>query len=94
MPKTILIEPVEERAPGKLSAPDIDINAYQPDFDAEVVKFGKDGLARIYRDMLFIREFETMLDLVKREGKYQGIEYNHKGPAHLSIKSDRSHVVL
>jgi 2-oxoisovalerate dehydrogenase E1 component len=33
--------------------------------------------------MVVIREFETMLDRIKKEGSYQGIEYQHKGPAHL-----------
>ncbi len=42
-------------------------------------------LVRVYRDMVFVREFETMLDRIKREGSYEGMEYNHKGPAHLSI---------
>jgi 2-oxoisovalerate dehydrogenase E1 component len=35
--------------------------------------------------MVIIREFETMLDRIKKEGVYEGIEYNHRGPAHLSI---------
>ena len=47
---------------------------------------------RIYRDMVFIREFETMLDRIKKEGVYQGIEYHHKGPAHLSIGQEASAV--
>jgi 2-oxoisovalerate dehydrogenase E1 component len=45
---------------------------------------------RIYRDMVVIREFETMLDRIKKEGVYQGIEYQHKGPAHLSIGQEAS----
>jgi 2-oxoisovalerate dehydrogenase E1 component len=34
--------------------------------------------------------FETMLDRIKKEGVYQGIEYQHKGPAHLSIGQEAS----
>jgi TPP-dependent pyruvate/acetoin dehydrogenase alpha subunit len=41
------------------------------------------ALVRIFHDMVVIREFETMLDRIKKEGVYQGIEYQHKGPAHL-----------
>ncbi len=38
------------------------------------------------------RQFETMLDRLKKEGSYEGIEYNHKGPAHLSIGQEASAV--
>jgi 2-oxoisovalerate dehydrogenase E1 component len=31
-----------------------------------------------------------MLDRIKKEGSYEGIEYNHKGPAHLSIGQEAS----
>ena len=44
----------------------------------------------MYRDMAIIREFETMLDRIKKEGAYEGIEYNHTGPAHLSIGQEAS----
>ncbi len=36
-------------------------------------------------DMIAIREFETMLNSIKTTGDWQGVEYNHPGPAHLSI---------
>ena len=35
--------------------------------------------------MLLVREFELMLNAIKREGSYQGVSYIHAGPAHLSI---------
>ena len=85
MTKAILIDPGEVRRRGVLTGPEIPLNAYVPDPAAEADKFGADGLVRIYRDMVIIREFETMLDRIKKEGVYHGIEYNHKGPAHLSI---------
>ena len=47
---------------------------------------------RIQRDMAVIRTFETMLNEVKIKGSYQGIEYNHRGPAHLSIGQEASAV--
>ena len=31
--------------------------------------------------MLLIREFESMLQSIKTQGSYEGIEYDHKGPA-------------
>ncbi len=85
MPKSILIDPTEMRQRSVLTPPHIPINAYISDPEAEARKYGTDNLVRIYRDMVYIREFETMLDRIKREGSYEGVEYNHKGPAHLSI---------
>lgn len=90
MPKQILIDPSEVRKPGTLTAPSIPLNAYRPDIAAEKAKYGVDTLVRIYRDMVVIREFETMLDRIKKEGSFEGIEYNHKGPAHLSIGQESS----
>lgn len=85
MTKLITIDPTEVRKKSVLRAPELPINAYVSDPEAEARKYGSENLVRMYRDMVFIREFETMLDLIKREGSYQGIEYNHRGPAHLSI---------
>ncbi|MDX2160336.1 MAG: thiamine pyrophosphate-dependent enzyme [bacterium] len=92
MPKSILIDPAEQRRQGRLTAPDIPINAYVPDPAREAAEYGRDTLVRIYRDMVIIREFETMLDLIKREGSYRGIEYQHRGPAHLSIGQESAAV--
>ena len=85
MTKLITIDPLEARKPGLLRAPEIPINAYETNPAAEAQKYGRDALIRMYRDMVFIRAFETMLDRIKKEGSFEGIEYNHRGPAHLSI---------
>jgi 2-oxoisovalerate dehydrogenase E1 component len=85
MPKSISILPSDVRRSGLLESPSIPVNVYQSDPQREALEFRQEALNRVYRDMSYIREFETMLDLLKREGQYQGIAYNHKGPAHLSI---------
>jgi 2-oxoisovalerate dehydrogenase E1 component len=92
MTKLITIDPVEARKTGVLTAPEIPLNAYQPNPTAEAQKYGTENLVRMYRDMAVIREFETMLDNIKRQGAYQGLEYNHLGPAHLSIGQEASSV--
>ena len=46
----------------------------------------------IYRDMLILREFETMINLIKTTGEYNGVAYNHPGPAHLSIGQEAAAV--
>ena len=85
MPKHLLINPTTERQPGVLKTKDIPLNQYRGDFVREKKKYGANGLRNILQDMLIIREFETMLSLIKTQGKYEGIEYNHAGPAHLSV---------
>lgn len=92
MTKLITIDPTEVRQRGCIKSVEIPINAYMPNPQAEAEKYGRENLVRIYRDMVYIREFETMLDRIKREGVYEGIEYNHKGPAHLSIGQESAAV--
>ena len=92
MTKLITIDPAQMRAQGVLRAPEIPINCYQPDPAAEARRYGSENLVRMYRDMFAIRQFETMLDRIKKEGVYEGIEYNHRGPAHLSIGQEAAAV--
>ena len=92
MPRSILINPEDVRKSGILKSKDIPLNSYKPDFNAELKKYGKDALRRILADMLLIRQFETSLSNIKIEGNYHGIQYNHKGPAHLSMGQEASAV--
>lgn len=92
MPKSLIVNPQDVRKSGKLAIAPIPLNAYKPDPKKELAKYGKDRLRKIYYDMLTIREFETMLNSIKTQGAYRGIEYNHAGPAHLSIGQESSAV--
>ncbi len=92
MPKSILVDPKEIRKRDEIKLKSIPVNQYESDIEAELKKYGKDGLKRMYYDMLMIREFETMLDQIKREGVYQGLAYNHRGPAHLSAGQESASV--
>ena len=92
MPKSQIIDPKEVRKAGKIVFEDIPVNTYKPDADAEIKKFGKEGLIKILYDMMIIREFETMLNEFKTKGAYRGVEYNHPGPAHLSIGQESASV--
>ncbi|GAB4508323.1 MAG: alpha-ketoacid dehydrogenase subunit alpha/beta [Anaerolineae bacterium] len=85
MPKSITIHPDDVRRTAVITAPEIPVNQYESDPAHEAAFYGSEALVRMYRDMLIIREFETALDNFKKEGAYRGIEYNHRGPAHLSI---------
>ncbi|MDW8268237.1 MAG: thiamine pyrophosphate-dependent enzyme [Anaerolineae bacterium] len=92
MTKLITIDPFEVRQPGVLRAPEIPLNAYVSDPVAEARLYGSANLVRMYRDMVAIRQFESMLDRFKKEGNYRGIAYNHPGPAHLSIGQEAAAV--
>lgn len=92
MTKRIPIDPAEARKPGVIIAPEIPVNAYVSDPKAEAERYGSAALVQMYRDMAAIREFELMLDSVKKTGAYEGIAYSHRGPAHLSIGQEAAAV--
>ncbi|MDD3928219.1 MAG: thiamine pyrophosphate-dependent enzyme [Sphaerochaeta sp.] len=92
MARTLSFDPAKLREKQTLTIAPIPVNQYQSDFKKELKLYGKDRLIRAYYDMLLIRKFETMLDTIKKEGVYQGISYNHKGPAHLSAGQESAAV--
>ena len=80
MPKSIVIDPKVVRKPGKIEIPPIMVNQYAADPKKEEKKFGKKRLAKIYLDMLFIREFESMLAAIKTAGRVPGGQVRLQGP--------------
>ena len=92
MPKIQFINPSEVRKSRNLDLGSIPVNTYQRSVKEELSRFSRDDLVRIFRDMVIIREFETMLNLIKTKGEYQGIPYSHPGPAHLSIGQEAAAV--
>lgn len=92
MPKSQFINPNEVRKPGMIEFKPVPVNQYDRSIADERSRFSDEDLLRIYRDMVIIREFETMLNLIKIRGEYNGISYNHPGPAHLSIGQEAAAV--
>ena len=92
MPKKQYINPDEVRRAGKITFGTIPVNQYNRSIKEEEENFSNDDLVRIFRDMVIIREFETMLDGIKTKNEYNGVQYNHPGPAHLSIGQEASAV--
>jgi len=92
MTKRIPIDPAEARRQTSITAPALPANAWTSDPPADAAVHGSATLLRIYRDMLLIRHFETMLEHIKREGAWQGIACRHDGPAHLSIGQEAAAV--
>ncbi|MDP7023148.1 MAG: thiamine pyrophosphate-dependent enzyme [Kiritimatiellia bacterium] len=92
MPKVHIVDPTEERKPGKLKFPTVPLNAYKGTVADELKSLGKDAVIGMLEDMMLIREFEFMINEIKTAGVYQGMEYNHPGPAHLSMGQEASSV--
>lgn len=92
MPKIQFIDPAEARKPGFVEFQPIPINQYQKTVKDEKGNFTDEEFKSIYHDMVLIREFETMLNLIKTKGEYNGVAYNHPGPAHLSIGQESAAV--
>ncbi len=92
MPKTQFIDPAKVRQASKIKFKDIPVNQYDKSIEEEKVNFTKEQFIDIYHDMVLIREFETMLNEIKIKGEYQGVSYNHPGPAHLSIGQESAAV--
>ena len=92
MPKNQFLDPEKSRKPGELKLNPIPVNQYNKTVKEELKNFSKEDLIRIYHDMVVIREFETMLNLVKTTNEYNGVSYNHPGPAHLSIGQEAAAV--
>ncbi|HMS38574.1 MAG TPA: dehydrogenase, partial [Arachnia sp.] len=85
MPRNLIVDPSNVRSRSVITAPEVPVNAYQANFEAELATDGKGGLVDILHDMIAVRQFETMLNSIKTTGAWNGVEYNHRGPAHLSI---------
>ena len=85
MPKSISVDPQNQRRRGELTFPTIPIHHYGTSLSEERSIRGDAALLNILRHMLIIREFEMMLGSFKAKGNYEGISYTYKGPAHLSI---------
>ncbi len=92
MPKSLFVDPSEVRAAGKITFNDIPVNTYNKSIKDERGKFSDDDLVRIYRDIAILREFESMLNQIKTQGLYNGIETTYPGPAHLSIGQEAAAV--
>ncbi|MEA1886825.1 MAG: thiamine pyrophosphate-dependent enzyme [Bacteroidota bacterium] len=92
MPKNQFIDPDRIREKAEITFKPIPINQYSKSLNDERANFSDEDLVRIYHDMILIREFESMLNLIKTTGEYRGIPYNHPGPAHLSIGQEAAAV--
>lgn len=92
MPKSLFIDPAALRAPGKISFQDIPVNTYNKTVAEERAHYSDEDFMRIYRDITILREFEHMLNQIKTQGVYNGVETTYPGPAHLSLGQEAAAV--
>jgi 2-oxoisovalerate dehydrogenase E1 component len=92
MPKSEFIDPKVVRKKSEIHFDPIPVNQYDKNMEDEKIRYSPEQFLNIYRDMAIIREFETMLNMIKTTGEYNGIAYNHPGPAHLSIGQEAAAV--
>jgi 2-oxoisovalerate dehydrogenase E1 component len=92
MTKALVIEPETVFSRDAVHFSDIPVNAYRKTIEQESSRYSAEDLLNIWRDMSAIREFETILNEVKLKGSYRGVNYDHAGPAHLSIGQEAAAV--
>ncbi len=92
MPKSQLVDPNLTRQAGTLTFGKVPVHAYARSLAEERRALGDQLLIDILRDMMILREFETMLGSFKSQGAYAGIKYIYLGPAHLSVGQEAAAV--
>ncbi|MCK5805083.1 MAG: thiamine pyrophosphate-dependent dehydrogenase E1 component subunit alpha, partial [Lentisphaeria bacterium] len=92
MTKKLEIRPEELFAPGMIDFTPIPVCQYAKSLEEEKGIYSLDDFKAIYHDMVVLRTFETIIDQIKKLGEYQGVSYNHAGPAHLSIGQESAAV--
>jgi len=92
MTQSLIIDPNEVRRPGYVKFPEVPVNQYTFDRETEIARYGDKGMVQMLHDMIVVRTFESMLDSIKKTGQWEGIEYNHRGPAHLGIGQESAYV--
>jgi 2-oxoisovalerate dehydrogenase E1 component len=83
-----MVVPEKVRKSNSINLGTLPVNTYKKTLREELDSnpdITSEACIRIFRDMAVIREFETMLDQIKKLGSYEGVAYKHAGPAHLSL---------
>lgn len=83
MPKCQFVDPKVVRKKETLTLNALPMNHYQNTMQDVLEDFSKEDLIHLYRDMLYIREYENMLFSLRTTQNYLGETYKYTGPAHL-----------
>ena len=92
MTKCLEIYPDKLFAKGEIDFTPIPVCAYDKTPAQEKKMYKKEDFVTIYHDMVILRTFETIINELKLHGEYDGVKYNHPGPAHLSMGQEAAAV--
>ena len=92
MVKALAVDPTEVRKRKTIELGQIPVNAFSKSFNESLTELGNEKIIFSFKTMLIIREFELMLEEIKKQGKYQEVAFKYAGPAHLSIGQEASAV--
>jgi 2-oxoisovalerate dehydrogenase E1 component len=92
MVKALAVDPTEVRKRKTIELGQIPVNAFSKSFNESLTDLGNEKIIFSFKTMLIIREFELMLEEIKKQGKYQEVAFKYAGPAHLSIGQEASAV--
>lgn len=92
MVKALAVDPTEVRKRKTIELGQIPVNAFSKSFNESLTDLGNEKIIFSFTTMLIIREFELMLEEIKKQGKYQEVAFKYAGPAHLSIGQEASAV--
>ena len=85
MTKSLVVTPEDWFKPGKITFKDIPVCQYKKTLAEEKKIYSKEDFTAIYHDMLVCHIFETVINEIKLQGKFEDVAYKHPGPAHLSL---------
>ena len=74
MPKSLEVSPSRLNQKGRLPMPDVPLYAYSRSIEDERTARSDATLKDVLRHMLIVREFETMLGMLRAQGKYADTE--------------------
>lgn len=92
MPKSQYVYPEKQFEKRSIKFKDIKVCEYNKTVKDEMKNFSKEDFLGIYADMVAIREFESMLNEIKKKGNYNDKEFTYPGPAHLALGEESSAV--
>ncbi len=92
MVKALAVDPTEVRKRKTIELGQIPVNTFSKSFNDSLNDLGNEKIVFAFKTMLLIREFELMLEEIKKQGKYQEVAFKYAGPAHLSIGQEASAV--
>jgi 2-oxoisovalerate dehydrogenase E1 component len=88
----LFVDPKELSQKTEIVFHNIPVNEYDRTLAQERDQFPDEDLVRIYRDMTVLRAFEDMLNKIKTQSNYNGVETTYPGPAHLSLGQESAAV--